>query len=87
MDLNQHVTIGQTHNIELGVRGYPNPTFTWKKGTRTLNPASDPHYTLLEDGSLRINIVRVDDEGNYTFTIQQSGYTGRGIIEVYAVGR
>ena len=87
MDLNQHVTIGQTQNIELGVRGYPKPNFTWKKGKRTLNPASDPHYSLLEDGSLRINIVRVDDEGNYTFIVQQSGYAVRGNIEVYAVGR
>ena len=87
MDRNQHVTIGQTQNIKLGVRGYPKPTVTWKEGKRTLNPASNPHYTLLDDGSLRINIVRIDDEGNYTFSVYQVGYRGRGNIEVFAVGR
>ena len=87
MDHKQHLTIGKTQNIELGVSGFPKLTVTWKKGGVTLNPKSDPRYTLLVDGSLRINIVRIDDQGNYTFSVEQGGYKKTEGIEVYAVGK
>ena len=83
----QPIKIGQTDTIELGIRGYPKPSFTWKKDKKPLNPSSDPHYTLLDDGSLRVNIVRIGDQGNYSYTVEQSGYEITENIEVYAVGK
>ena len=41
VDLTQHIKIGQEDTITFGVRGYPKPQITWKKGGRTLNPAND----------------------------------------------
>lgn len=85
VDLTQHIKIGQQDTITFGVRGYPKPQITWKKGGRTLNPANDARYKLLNDGSLTIVNVTVSDQGNYTVTVKQGGYLDEKQIEVYAV--
>ena len=87
VDLTQHIKIGEQDTITFGVRGYPKPQITWKKGGRTLNPANDARYKLLNDGSLTIVNVEVSDQGNYTVTVAQGGYLDEKQIEVYAVGR
>ena len=87
VDLIQHIKIGQEDTITFGVRGYPKPQITWKKGRRTLNPANDARYKLLNDGSLTIVNVKVSDQDNYTVTVKQGGYGVTKQIEVYAVGR
>ncbi|XP_074633381.1 neural cell adhesion molecule 2-like [Acropora palmata] len=85
VDPTQHIKIGREGTINLGVRGYPKPTITWKKEKTTLNAARDPRYTLLNDGSLKIKNVKIADQGNYTVNIQQ-GASGKVVeIEVYAV--
>jgi len=83
----QFIKIGTTGKIVLGVGGYPKPTIEWKKGSKALQPSSDSHYTLQTDGSLSVINVKAEDQGNYTYEIKQPGYTKKGEIEVYAVGK
>ena len=86
MEALQFIRIGTTDKIVLGVGGYPKPTIEWKKGSKVLQPSSDLHYTLQTDGSLSVINVKAEDQGNYSYTITQPGYTKEGEIEVYAVG-
>ena len=87
MDHVQHVTIGQSGTIQLGVTGFPKPSFKWMKGKTEIKPDTDARYTLRDDGSLVIGVVKKDDQGNYTCDVGQSGYLSDEHIEVYAVGR
>ena len=82
----QFIRIGTTDKIGLGVSGYPKPTFEWKKGSTVLQPSSNLRYSLQTDGSLSIKNVKPEDQGNYTCSIMQPGYTKSAEIEVYAVG-
>lgn len=82
----QHIKIGTDGTITLGVTGYPKPRITWKKEKTTLNAATDPRYTLLNDGSLKIKNVKIADQGNYTVHVQQGASSEEVEIEVYAVG-
>ena len=86
MQHTQHIKIGTDGTITLGVTGYPKPTITWKKEKTTLNAATDPRYTLLNDGSLKIKNVKIADQGNYTVHVQQGAGSEEVKIEVYAVG-
>lgn len=81
----QHIKIGRDGTITLGVTGYPKPRITWKKEKTTLNAATDPRYTLLNDGSLKIKNVKIADQGNYTVHVQQGASSEEVEIEVYAV--
>ena len=82
----QHIRIGTEGTINLGVRGYPKPTMKWKKGKTALNADSNPRYTLLDDGSLKIKNVKIADQDNYTIDIEQGGSSEVVKIEVFAVG-
>ena len=73
--------------IELGMSGYPKPTYTWKKGGKTLDPASDRRLSVLDDGSLKIDKVVKSDRDNYTCVVQQTAVEEDANIEVYAVGK
>ena len=86
MEALQFIRIGTTDKIVLSVSGYPKPTIEWKKGSKVLQPSKDSHYTLQTDGSLSVINVKAEDQGNYSYTIMQPGYTKNGEIEVYAVG-
>ena len=73
--------------IQLGLSGYPKPTYTWKKDGKELNPSSNSRLSVLGDGSMRIDKVVKSDRGNYTCTVEQGGVGENADIEVYAVGK
>ena len=85
MDKIQHINIGEVDTIELGVRGFPKPSFKWKRGNTVLSPNS--RLTVLDDGSLKINKVKRSDKGNYTCTVGHGSTEESVKIEVYAVGK
>ena len=56
--------------ISCSANGKPNPQISWsKEGGKSLNPK---RFTQVSDGSLRINYVRPEDDGNYTCTMKQN---------------
>ena len=73
--------------INLGLAGFPKPTYTWKKDGKELNPSSDRRLSVLDDGSLRIDKVTKSDRGNYNCTVKQVSVEENTKIEVYAVGK
>ena len=73
--------------IKVGVFGYPDPSFSWKKDGRLLNTAANSCQTVLKDGSLKICKVTKSDRGNYTVVIEQASSEDDVKIEVFAVGK
>ncbi|KAJ7333119.1 axonal fasciculation [Desmophyllum pertusum] len=71
--------------IKVGVFGYPDPSFSWKKDGRLLNTAANSCQTVLKDGSLKICKVTKSDRGNYTVVIEQASSEDDVKIEVFAV--
>ena len=56
--------------ISCSANGKPNPQISWsKEGGKSLNPE---RFTQVSDGSLHIDSVRPEDDGNYTCTMKQT---------------
>ena len=56
--------------ISCSANGKPNPQISWsKEGGKSLN---SERFTQVSDGSLHIDSVRPEDDGNYTCTMKQT---------------
>lgn len=78
----QRLLLNEKGKIDLDAHGYPRPSYTWKKDGNAFNPAAKQGYTLLDDGSIQISKVTVEDEGKYSCLIQQSITTKSVDIDV-----
>lgn len=59
-----------TDKIKLGTKGFPMPSFWWKKDSNGLNFRSG-RYSIGMDGSLTIKNIQASDAGTYTCIINQ----------------
>lgn len=77
---NSTADVGQTAELECGSRGIPHPQITWFFEGQPVD-LSDPRFTLENDGTLRIDDAREDDEGFYTCRVHNpAGVENRSAI-------
>ncbi|XP_031568319.1 hemicentin-2-like [Actinia tenebrosa] len=70
VELKQFLRIGTNDKIVIGVYGYPNPEFEWKKDNQPFNPNTG-RYRAQSDGTVLVSNVEVADKGNFSLKISQ----------------
>uniref|UniRef100_F6ZIH2 Hemicentin-1 n=1 Tax=Ciona intestinalis TaxID=7719 RepID=F6ZIH2_CIOIN len=78
-DTNVTVTVNNPVTLDCEVSGEPEPQVTWSRNGINLNVESDPSFTLLGSGSLRIASSSIGDSGYYRCTVYN--HTGQARYE------
>lgn len=66
--------------LKLGASGFPQPEFIWKKDGTTIKPTG--RFQVLDDGSLQITKVEVNDGGKYEYFVSQFDGSDRDSGEI-----
>nr|XP_018668081.2 hemicentin-1 [Ciona intestinalis] len=69
-DTNVTVTVNNPVTLDCEVSGEPEPQVTWSRNGINLNVESDPSFTLLGSGSLRIASSSIGDSGYYRCSVR-----------------
>lgn len=69
--LKQNLVKGSTGMVEVNLKGFPQPTFDWKKDGKRIPQI--PRYKVAENGSLLISNVNISDSGTYSGVASQGG--------------
>ena len=65
----QSVDVGASLKFRCAASGYPRPSISWMRG----KDRAFPKRAEISGGTLRINNVQLEDEGDYHCTVENSG--------------